>query len=186
MVEPELLLPLVELPEVPGMLPVSVPVPVAPEEVPPLDDPDVPPDMPPDVAPPVDDPDVPLELVPPVDEPEVPLGGEVDVPPGVDVPPEVAPPEVPLGVVLLVPPVPLDGDEGGVAPGVCVDSEGGVDAAGAEELGVLLVPPVVPPPCSLLLPPPPRLHAAMLRVSRLNTIRVREACNFGFIAIPFC
>ena len=151
------------------MLPVSVPVPVAPDEVPPLDEPEVSPDV-----------------APPVDEPEVPPEGEVDVPLGdVDVPPEVAPPEVPPGVVLPVPPVPLDGDDG-VAPGVCVDSDGGVDVAGADELGVLLlVPPVVPPPCSLLLPPPPRLHAAMLSVSRLSTIRVREACSFGFIAVPF-
>ena len=149
------------------MLPVSVPVPVAPDEVPPLDEPEVSPDV-----------------APPVDEPEVPPEGEVDVPPGaVDVPPDVAPPEVPPGEVLLVPPVPLDGDDG-VAPGVCEDSEGGVDVAGADELGVLLlVPPVVPPPCSLL--PPPRLHAAMLRVSRLSTISVRDACSFGFIAVPF-
>lgn len=153
-VVPELLLPLVELPEVPGMLPLSVPVPVAPDDVPPVDEPDVP--------------------------PEVPLDGVPDVPPGAEVPPEVP------GVVLLVPPVPPEGVDG-VAPGVCVDSEGGgVVAEGAEELGVLLlVPPVVPPPCSLLLPPPPRLQAAMLSVSKLSRIRVREACNFGFIAIPF-
>ena len=173
------------------MLPVSVPVPVAPDEVPPLDEPEVPPGMPPGVAPPLDepdvppfeDPDVPPEVVPPVDDPDVPPEGGVVGAPGVVVPPEVAPPEVPPGVVLPVPPVPLDGDDG-AAPGVCVDSEGGVEVAGADGLGALLVPPVVPPPFSPP-PPPPRLHAAMLRVSRLNTIRVREACNFGFIAIPF-
>ena len=152
---------------VPGMLPVSVPVPVAPDEVPPLDEPEVSP-----------------EAVPPVDDPEVPPDGPPGaVAPGVDVPPEVAPPDVPPGVVLLAPPVPLDGDDG-EAPGVCDDSEGGVGVAGAEELGVLLlVPPVVPPPCSP--PPPPRLQAEMLRVSRPSRIRVREACNLGFIVIPF-
>lgn len=178
-VEPELLLPLVELPDVPGMLPLSVPVPVAPDDVPPLEAPEVSPLEDPEV-PPVEAPEVSLELVPPVDAPDVPPALPSGAAPGVDAPPDVAP-----GAVLLAPPVLLDGDDG-VAPGVGDGSAGGgVVAVGAEELGeVLLVPPVVPAPGSPP-PPPPRLQAAMLRVSRPNRIRVREACNFGFIAIPF-
>lgn len=89
---PELLLPPVELSEAPGILPLSVPAPVAEPEVPPVD----------------------------------------------------APPDVPLGLPPSVPPVPAAGLDGSV-PGVFVVSGGGVDAAGAEELGVLLVgPPDVP------------------------------------------
>ncbi len=129
------------------MLPLSVPVPVAPDDVP---------------------------EVPPIDEPEVPLLGAEDVLPDVDAPPDFSP-----GVVVSVPLVPAGGVDG-AAPGAFEDSEGGVDAA-----GVLLVLPVVPAPCSPLLPPPPRLHAAMLSVSKLSTINVREACSVRFIGFPF-
>ena len=154
-----------------------MPLLVPPEDMPLLS----PPVEPLELAPPVDEPEVspPLELAPPVEEP--------DVSPVLEAPPDVlpggvldAPPEVPPGDVLDAPPVPPDGGVEGAAPGVCEDSDGGVEVAGADELGVLVVPPVVP-----LWSPPPRLQAAILTVSKPSNTRVRETCKFGFIAIPF-
>jgi hypothetical protein len=112
---------------------------------------------PPPAAPSLDDP--PLDAPLPV----LPVPGALLLPPGVDGPPDV-PPEGELGV----------------APG---DSDGGgVVAAGADELGALLVPPV--PPWSVP-PPPPRLQAATLIVSKPVRMRIFEACSLEFIAIPF-
>ena len=113
-----------------------------------------------------------LGALPPVDEPEVEPPGASDVLPDVDAPPALLPSVVPAPA----------GDVEGAAPGVFVVSDGGVEAAGVEELGGLLVPPVVP--CSLL-PTPPRLHAVRLRVSRIKGMNDRDAYSLRFIECPF-
>jgi hypothetical protein len=84
-------------------------------------------------------------LLPPVALSELP-GMLLSVPVAPEeVPPDVEPPpDVPPDLLPSVAPVPAGGVAGSVL-GVFAGSDGGVDAAGAEELGVvLLVPPVVP------------------------------------------
>lgn len=187
---PELLLPPVELPEVPPVPPLVPPVELSGGGEP---------DVPPVASPPVEPPDalLPVSEAPELDEPE---GLLPDMSPPPDVPPVEAPllvlpvsDEPPLvppgGGVLLAPPlvppgggelVPPDGGVLGEAPGV--SDGGGVDDDGVDELGGLLVAPVPPwsPP-----PLPPRLQAATLIVSKPIRIRIFEACSLEFIAIPF-
>jgi hypothetical protein len=123
-------------------------------------------------------PDVPAaEPAPPAEPPSLkPLPGIVPAAP--EVLPELLPELPPEGGVVVVPGLVSLSAGGGV------DGVDGVDgvASGAVCAGDTVVP---GPACSVPPPPPPRLQAARLIAIKLDTTRIFEICNFGFIPIPF-
>ncbi len=109
--------------------------------------------------------------------PEVPPELPPELPPGIT---EESPELLPGMLPELLPELP---PEGGGSAGLLSFSEGGVDgiASGAvcDGGGVLV------PLCSVPPPPPPRSQPARLIVARPSKRRIFDACDFGFIPIPF-